>query len=294
MLAERQQPVTDHLVSPTQEKLDVPASNPWSGTDDWASTADPEEVSTGAAVARILSGMGMAIEVSHLHVKRGRRMILEDFDARMEQGRITGLLGPSGSGKTTLMRCLVGVQKIQSGTIRILGLDAGTASLRRRVAYVTQAASVYKDLTVEQNVRHFGSLVGAPKHRVGEVLEMVGLTEVARHLGSQLSGGQLSRTSLACALVGDPEVLVLDEPTVGQDPVLRDDLWQHFRERANAGATIVVSSHVMDEASRCDDILLMREGQLLAACTPGELLDRTGTDDLDEAFLALCRKEHVA
>lgn len=238
--------------------------------------------------------MSNAIEVSHLVVQRGKNLVLPDFTASIPEGRITGLLGPSGSGKTTLMRAIVGVQKIRSGTVSVLGWPAGSPALRREVAYVTQAASVYKDLTVSQNVAHFARLVGKGRAKVDEAIELVGLQEAAGQLGSTLSGGQLSRASLACALVADPRLLVLDEPTVGQDPVLRDELWDQFRARATAGTTILVSSHVMDEASRCDEVLLMRAGELLAAETPAELRRQTGKDDLDAAFLALIRSEKRA
>lgn len=238
--------------------------------------------------------MDNAIEVSHLVVRRGRRTVLPDFSATMGRGRITGLLGPSGSGKTTLMRAIVGVQVTHGGSVTVLGSPAGSPSLRRRVGYVTQAASVYRDLTVRQNVTHFATLVGASRSRVAEVIDLVGLGEAAHQLGSTLSGGQLSRASLACALVGDPELLVLDEPTVGQDPVLRDELWRQLRERAAAGTTILISSHVMDEAARCDDVLLLRDGRLLTANTPAALLERTGAPNLDDAFLALIKDTEVA
>lgn len=237
----------------------------------------------------MIAAMDNAIEVRHLQVRRGTNLVLPDFSTTMSSGRITGLLGPSGSGKTTLMRAIVGVQQVRSGEVRVLGEPAGSRALRRRVAYVTQAASVYRDLSVRQNVAYYATLVGARRSRVDEVIELVGLGQAARQLGATLSGGQLSRASLACALVGDPELLVLDEPTVGQDPVLRDELWRQLRERADAGTTILVSSHVMDEAGRCDDIQLLRDGHLLAAATPAQLLDSTGASDMDAAFLALCR-----
>ncbi|MCE1178703.1 MAG: ABC transporter ATP-binding protein [Micrococcales bacterium] len=230
-----------------------------------------------------------AVVVERLTVQRGHNRVLEDFSCEMPRGRVTGLLGPSGSGKTTLMRAIVGVQRVRSGSVRVLGEPAGSASLRRRVAYMTQAASVYSDITVAENVRFFARLVGASPRRADEVIEQVGLGGARGQLAGSVSGGQLSRVSLACALVGDPEVLVLDEPTVGQDPLLRDELWDDFRARAKAGTTVLVSSHVMDEAGRCDDLLLIREGSLLAHDTPAGVLAATGAGDLDAAFLQLVR-----
>ena len=163
------------------------------------------------------------------------------------------------------------------------------AELRHTVAYMTQAASVYRDLSVTHNVRYFAALAGAGSRRADEVVDQVGLSAHRTQLAGNLSGGQLSRVSLACALVGDPAVLVLDEPTVGQDPVLREELWADFRSRAASGTTVLVSSHVMDEATRCDDLLLLRAGELIAHDDPGALLERTGATDLDAAFLDLVR-----
>lgn len=233
--------------------------------------------------------MNTVISIDQLTVVRGPHTVFDGFSASIDGGIVTGLLGPSGSGKTTLIRAIVGVQKVKSGTVTVLGEPAGSAPLRRRVAYMTQAASVYSDITVAENVRYFARLAGVPTARVREVIDQVGLATHTNQLAGNLSGGQLSRTSLACALVGDPEVLVLDEPTVGQDPVLREELWDHFRGLARAGATVVVSSHVMDEADRCDDLLLLRDGELISHGTPAELRAASGTTDLDDAFLALVR-----
>ncbi|MFB9621149.1 ABC transporter ATP-binding protein [Brooklawnia cerclae] len=235
-----------------------------------------------------------AISVDHLRVVRGDRIVLPELTCSVPPGRVTGLLGPSGSGKTTLMRAVVGVQRTSGGRITVLGEPAGSASLRHRVAYMTQAASVYKDISVRENVTYFARLVGAPRSRTDEVIDQVGLAAHARQLTGTLSGGQLSRVSLACALVGDPEMLVLDEPTVGQDPVLRRELWTDFRARAAAGTTILVSSHVMDEAARCDELLLLREGRLVAQDTPAGILAATGCEDFDAAFLALIEADQTA
>ncbi|MGY1736552.1 ABC transporter ATP-binding protein [Geodermatophilus sp. SYSU D00684] len=230
-----------------------------------------------------------AVTVTDLVVDRGRRRVLHDLSCAVPAGRVTGLLGPSGSGKTTLMRALVGVQKVRSGTVTVLGEPAGSPGLRRRVGYVTQAPSVYADLTVRENARHFAALYGRGARAADEALAGVGLADAAGQLVRDLSGGQQGRVSLACALVGEPELLVLDEPTVGLDPVLRVELWDRFHALAAAGTTLVVSSHVMDEAGRCDRLLLLREGRLLADSTPARLRAETGTDDLEESFLRLVR-----
>lgn len=233
--------------------------------------------------------MDTAIEVRDLVVKRGKRVVLDNFTCSIPRGSITGLLGPSGSGKTTLMRAIVGVQIVESGYVTVLGEPAGSASLRRRMGYLTQAPSVYNDLTARENARYFASLYGLGKAAANAALDAVGLRDAADQLVANLSGGQRSRASLACALVGRPEVLVLDEPTVGQDPVLRDELWDRFRQLAADGATLLISSHVMDEANRCDQLLLIREGILIADDTPAAVKDSAGTDDLDQAFLNLIR-----
>lgn len=231
-----------------------------------------------------------AITVTDLVVRRGKATVLDGLTCRVAAGRITGLLGPSGAGKTTLIRAIVGVQVVRSGTVTVLGEPAGSASLRRRIGYVSQAPSVYQDLSVIENVRYFAAIAGAGPAAARAAVDQVGLAGAAGRLVGTLSGGQRSRASLACAIVGDPPVLVLDEPTVGQDPVLREELWGFFHERAAAGATVLVSSHVMDEATRCDALLLIREGTLLADDTPAAIKRRAGTDDMDRAFLQLIRQ----
>ncbi|MFC5790561.1 ABC transporter ATP-binding protein [Agromyces tardus] len=228
-----------------------------------------------------------AIVVRDLHVRRAHVKVLHGLSLDVPSGRVIGLLGPSGSGKTTLMRSIVGVQVVDSGTITVLGLPAGSAPLRRRVAYVTQQASVYDDLTVRQNLAYFARVLGAPSADVDRVIGRVHLGEYAGRLAGSLSGGQRGRVSLAAALLGQPEVLVLDEPTVGLDPVLRVELWSLFHALAAEGATLLVSSHVMDEAKRCDRLLLMRNGELLADDTVPGVLEATGTDDIEDAFLSL-------
>jgi ABC-2 type transport system ATP-binding protein len=228
-----------------------------------------------------------AIVVEDLRVNRGGGEVLRGVSAAVPRGRVVGLLGPSGSGKTTLMRAIVGVQASTGGSVRVLGLPAGSPLLRTRVAYMTQAPSVYGDLTVEENLRYFAAIVGRSRDRVTEMLDAVGLAGRERQLTSSLSGGERARVSLASALLGEPELLVLDEPTVGLDPKLRVELWSMFHQLAGDGATLLISSHVMDEAAACDELLLMREGVLLEQTTPTSLRERTGEQDLGRAFLAI-------
>jgi ABC-2 type transport system ATP-binding protein len=231
-----------------------------------------------------------AIEIEHLRVERGGRTVIPDLSLSIDAGRLTGLLGPSGCGKSTLMRSIVGVQIVAGGTLTVLGREPGEASLRREIGYVTQAPAVYGDLTVRENLRYFAAVSGAGPGRVDDVLAQVDLGDFASRVVGTLSGGQRSRVLLATALVHAPPLLVLDEPTVGLDPILREQLWQSFRELASAGTTLLISSHSMEEAAECDDLLLMRDGRLLAALTPDQLRERTGEVDLARAFLSLVRE----
>ncbi|RPE41814.1 ABC-2 type transport system ATP-binding protein [Streptomyces sp. Ag109_O5-1] len=234
-----------------------------------------------------------AVRAAGLTAIRGPRTVLRGLDFTVPRGQITGLLGPSGCGKSTLMRSIVGTQAKVSGTLDVLGRPAGHPSLRTRIGYVTQAPSVYDDLTIRQNLDYFGSILDpnrpTPDRRadVERVLGEVDLTSHADSLAGNLSGGQRSRVSLAVALLGTPELLVLDEPTVGLDPVLRRDLWHLFHAIAARGATLLISSHVMDEAERCHRLLLMRDGEILADDTPEALRTRTGSDTVEAAFLHL-------
>ncbi|WP_072807506.1 ABC transporter ATP-binding protein [Rhodococcoides yunnanense] len=230
-----------------------------------------------------------AVVVENLTVRRGKRTVLERVGLTIPRGTITGLLGPSGCGKTTLMRSIVGTQIIEDGTVTVLGSPAGSKDLRAKVGYVTQAPSVYRDLTVSENVAYFAALYGRGKSAVTSAIESVGLGDHASSLTGELSGGQLSRVSLASALVAEPEVLVLDEPTVGLDPVLRSELWERFAHIAASGTTILVSSHVMEEAEHCSALLLMRNGAVIAQLSPDELLARTDETNLEHAFLTLIR-----
>ncbi len=229
------------------------------------------------------------MSVEHLTVVRGKRTALDDVTLQIAAGTITGVLGPSGGGKTTLIRSIVGTQIVAKGTVTVLGLPAGSAELRHRVGYVTQDATIYQDLRVVDNVRYFAALYGSDARAAAEAITNVGLDDHRNVLCGNLSGGQRTRVSLACALVAQPDLLVLDEPTVGLDPVLRVDLWEQFHQLARRGTTLLVSSHVMDEADHCGHLLLLREGRLLAHTTPTHLREDTGCQSLEAAFLSVIR-----
>lgn len=233
---------------------------------------------------------GPAIDVRDLKVVRGGREVLKNVSVSVVRGSVTGLLGPSGCGKTTLMRAIVGVQRVAGGEVTVLEHPAGVSELRQRVGYVTQAPSVYFDLSVEENLRYFARIVNVERTRVAEVCRTVGLSGHERQVVGSLSGGEQARVSLATALLHSPELLILDEPTVGLDPVLRADLWQTFHELAQSGTTLLISSHVMDEAAECDSLLLMRDGVLLQQSTPAQLRNQTGEQDLSRAFLAVIKE----
>jgi ABC-2 type transport system ATP-binding protein len=234
-----------------------------------------------------------AIGLERLDVTRGGAQVLAGLSLEVSSGAVTGLLGPSGCGKTTLMRAIVGVQDGVRGELTVLGLPAGDARLRTRVGYVTQAPSVYGDLDLEENMAYFASISGISRERVAEVLRTVGLAGRERQLVGSMSGGEQTRVSLATALLPEPEVLILDEPTVGLDPILRAELWRSFRDLAQRGTTLLVSSHVMEEAAECDALLLMRDGKLLAQTTPEGLRGQTGERDLGRAFLAVIKRTGV-
>jgi ABC-2 type transport system ATP-binding protein len=234
----------------------------------------------------LLRGQGAAVDINHLRVIRGKRLALHDFSVQIARGNITGLLGPSGCGKTTLMRCIVGTQIITSGSVAVLGQPAGSAALRRRIGYLPQDPTIYNDLRIMDNVRYFASLYGFDSGAADFAIERVGLADHRTAYCGNLSGGQRTRVSLACALVCQPELLVLDEPTVGLDPLLRADLWEQFAALAHGGTTLLVSSHVMDEADHCGDLLLLRDGHLVAHTTSTQLREDTGCMSLEEAFLS--------
>jgi ABC-2 type transport system ATP-binding protein len=228
-----------------------------------------------------------AIEVRGLRVVRGGNTVIESLDLTVPVGQVVGLLGPSGSGKTTLMRAIVGSQVVEGGTVTVLGEPAGSPSLRRRIGYVTQAPSVYVDLTVHENLHYAASILRVDDGEVQRSLHEVDLAGKQKRTIGTLSGGERARVSLAIALLAGPDLLVLDEPTVGLDPVLRRDLWGMFRRLSDQGVSLLVSSHVMDEAARCDRLVLMRDGGVLADATLDELLVLTSTSDAEAAFLSL-------
>lgn len=242
---------------------------------------------TGAA-----AGQRDAVVVDGLRVVRRGCEVLPELSCTVPEGAVTGLLGPSGSGKSTLMRAVVGVQRVAGGRVEVLGEPAGSPSLRDRVGYMTQSPSVYGGITVADNLCFFSRVLGCRPDEVDRVLTLVDLDRYAGTPVDRLSGGERSRVSLAVALLGSPPLLVLDEPTVGLDPVLRVRLWDLFARLAEDGTSLLVSSHVMDEAQRCDGLLLLREGALLAADTPAGLLHRTGAPDVESAFLALVAEAH--
>ncbi len=245
---------------------------------------------TSSSDELLAGGAQPVVDIDQLRVVRGKRIALQSFSVQIARGAITGLLGPSGCGKTTLMRCIVGTQILTAGSVTVLGRPAGSAPLRRRVGYMPQDPTIYNDLRIVDNVRYFATLYGFDSRAAAEAIERVGLSDHRTAYCGNLSGGQRTRVSLACALVCRPELLVLDEPTVGLDPVLRADLWQQFHDLADGGTTLLVSSHVMDEADHCGDLLLMRDGHLVAQTTPTQLRKDTGCTSLEEAFLSIIRR----
>jgi ABC-2 type transport system ATP-binding protein len=235
-----------------------------------------------------------ALHIENLRIDRGGRIVIDSISLSVPAGIITGLLGPSGCGKTTLMRTIVGQQKITAGSATVFDQPAGARSLRRRIGYVTQSPSIYPDLTTVENVRYFARLYGVDKQRACEVIDAVGLTAKKSELAGNLSGGQQGRVSLACALVCDPDLLVLDEPTVGLDPVLRAELWEQFAGLAARGKTLLISSHAMDEARNCANLILMRDGAVLAHAAPADIIRRTACADLESAFMHLVRNDQLS
>jgi ABC-2 type transport system ATP-binding protein len=228
-----------------------------------------------------------AIVATKVAVVRGKTTALASVTCTIAAGKITGIIGPSGSGKTTLLRTIVGTQQLTGGSLQVLGLPAGSKQLRKQIGYVTQTPAVYDDLTVRQNLLYFAAMVGVSAAAVTQVIGVVGLQRQAAQLVSTLSGGQRARVSLAVALLGDPPLLVLDEPTVGLDPVLRKSLWELFGQLAAEGRTLLISSHVMDEAEQCQDLLLLRDGKVLRHSSKADLLASTKSHNVHDAFLRL-------
>jgi ABC-2 type transport system ATP-binding protein len=234
--------------------------------------------------------MEPVVQTTDLHKRFGPVQAVDGVTLSLDAGEVYGLLGPNGSGKTTLIRLLIGLLKPSAGSIRVLGQAMPNKAILAQVGYMTQASALYEDLTVRENVVFFAEMCGgASRERVDEVVALVDLQERAGSLVRTLSGGMKQRTSLACALVHRPRLLLLDEPTVGVDPQLRATFWTYLRGLADQGVTLVVSSHVMDEAERCDRLGFMRQGRLLAEGPAAELRSRAGTATLEEAFLCFAQ-----
>ena len=227
-----------------------------------------------------------AVDVDNVVKSFGTMRALDGVTLRVRTGEIYGLLGPNGAGKTTLIRAIVGLVAPDSGTVTVLGKRMPNLDILGSVGYMTQAVALYPDISVEENLRFFAAISGADSN-VDEVLKVVELDQRRKSVVATLSGGMRQRCSLACALVHRPTLLLLDEPTVGVDPQLRVQFWEHFRDMAAAGTTILVSSHVMDEAERCQRLGLIRFGKLLGEGTPNEVRAAAGTNNLEEAFLKL-------
>lgn len=232
-----------------------------------------------------------AMQVTALTVTRGGRRILEQLTCTLRAGSIVGLIGPSGSGKSTFMRAIVGVQRITEGTLTIFGHAAGSRVLRGVVGYVSQSPAIYDDLTIEQNLHYFATLSRVKRETVAPLLERLQLTPYRRQLAANLSGGQRARVSLGVALLGNPDVLILDEPTVGLDPILREELWGLFATLAQEGKTLLISSHVMDEAERCEELLLLHDGKLLFEGAKQALLSQTARPTVEAAFMTIIKRQ---
>lgn len=230
--------------------------------------------------------MNTVVETQDLHKHFGPIRAVDGLSLSVQAGEVYGLLGPNGSGKTTLIRLLVGLLKPTSGAVSILGQAMPAKGILSNVGYMTQASALYEDLTVRENVAFFGEMCGgASRAQVDEAIALVGLADRAGSLVRTVSGGMRQRTSLACALVHQPHLLLLDEPTVGIDPQLRATFWSYFRQLAAGGTTLIISSHAMDEAERCDRLGFVRQGKLLAQGSATELRAQAGTTTLEEAFL---------
>jgi ABC-2 type transport system ATP-binding protein len=238
-----------------------------------------------------------AVEIKKLTVVLGKDFVaLDNINVNLKKGKIIGFIGPSGAGKTTLIRSIVGRQKILNGEIKVFNLPAGSSELRKNVSYMTQENSVYKDITVEQNIKYFARMYGVKKANltaeVNKILRSTDMTNQAKNLVNNISGGQKQRVSLAVALIGSPKLMVLDEPTVGLDPALRDQIWSQFNDLARKGTTLIVTSHVMDEASRCDELLLLRDGKVLDHDSPKNICQKTNSVTVEESFLKLVRSKN--
>jgi ABC-2 type transport system ATP-binding protein len=236
--------------------------------------------------------MNPAVRIKNLSVTLGgSTKALRHVNLEIPAGKITGFIGPSGAGKTTLIKCIVGCLKAPPHAVKVLGYEAGSVQLRQHVAYMTQELSVYTDLTVGENLIYFSRMQGQSKSAAAKtvkaLLGALDMPDKGSALVSSLSGGQKQRVSLAVALIGSPKLMVLDEPTVGLDPVLRDRLWELFHSLAAHGTSLIISSHSMGEAQRCEDLVLLREGRVVAHSSPQELMQATGSSSVEAAFLKL-------
>ncbi len=228
----------------------------------------------------------LAVETQNLSKHYGTLCVVAGIDLRIPKGEIYGLLGPNGSGKTTLIRLLTGILKPSSGSVTLLGKQMPNRSVMSKVGYMTQAFALYDDLSVRENVSFFASMCGArDPGRIDEVIDFVDLGDRKKSIVRNLSGGMKRRTSLACALVHEPDLLLLDEPTVGIDPALRVTFWDYFQKAADAGCTLIISSHVMDEATKCNRLGFIRDGKLIAEGDHQDLVRRAEVHSLEEAFL---------
>jgi ABC-2 type transport system ATP-binding protein len=236
----------------------------------------------------------MAIQVAGVTVEKLGKKILDNISMELPGNKSIGLIGPSGSGKTTLIRALVGSQVITEGTAKIFGEKVGSASLRSRIGYMSQKSAVYGDITVKENLEYFASICGSSEQQVAEIMESMRLNLHRDKMASSLSGGEATRLSLGIALLGNPEILFLDEPTVGLDPSLRIELWKIFASLRNQGKTILITSHMMDEAERCDILILMRNGKIIFQGNAEQLKAKTQSESIEHAFIKLAPLEGKA
>ncbi|WP_010197557.1 heme ABC exporter ATP-binding protein CcmA [Bacillus sp. m3-13] len=228
-------------------------------------------------------------KVSNLSISFGKQEVLKDINLSISKGEIFGFLGPSGAGKTTLVKAIAGLQPINNGEVEVLTRKMPTLSLSEKIGYMAQSDALYQDLTAQENLQFFSSLYKLNridrKKRIHEVMELVNLSEHLNKPVQQFSGGMKRRLSLAISLLHNPEILILDEPTVGIDPLLRKSIWQELKALSKAGTTVLVTTHVMDEAQKCDRLAMIREGELLAVGSTEELQRKTGTTSMEDAFL---------
>jgi ABC-2 type transport system ATP-binding protein len=236
--------------------------------------------------------MDLVVETHDLHKHFGDIRAVDAVDLSVQSGEIYGLIGPNGSGKTTLIRLILGLLLPTSGSVRVLGEVVPNKTILAQIGYMTQASALYEELTVRENVAFFADMCGRyDRAWRDEVIELVDLQDRSGSLVRTLSGGLRQRTSLACTLAHRPRLLLLDEPTVGVDPQLRATFWSYFRHLADTGVTLIISSHVMEEAERCDRLGFMRQGKLLAEGTPAHLRNQRGTRNLEEAFLQFATED---